>query len=397
MFKDAAIIGVGRLVYTRRPEAGQTTQTFMRDAVLAARRCEIRQCSTRAIVTSGAPTAYAEPISIGLVKDKSMRHAILLVLLAFSSFLGVSPTAAQNWPERPVTMVVPFAPGGGTDLLGRIVARRLGEVLGQQIVIENVAGAGGMLGSARVVKSPPDGYTMVIGTTADAINQSLYKAPLYNYANDLVPAGLMGSQPTVLLARKDFPANNLQEFAAHVKADPASIKVGSAGVGSTGHLFCELLHNELGIKGVTHVPYRGGGPAMQDLIAGRYDYICTLTPTGKPLIEANSVKGLAILQPKRSPELPNLASSAEQGLPGFDVSTWFGLFFPKGTPEPIVRKLNAALGETLDSPWVNERFKDIVAYAAPRDQRSPEYLKKLVDSEIAKMAAAIRGAGIQQF
>jgi tripartite-type tricarboxylate transporter receptor subunit TctC len=322
----------------------------------------------------------------------------LLVSLSFA-FVGncVSPAAAQTWPERPMTMVVPFAAGGGTDLLGRIVAKQLAEVLGQQVVVENVGGAGGMLGSARVVKSAPDGYTMVIGTTADAINQTLYKAPLYNFSTDLVPAGLMGNQPTVLLGRKDLPANTLQELTAYVKANPASVKVGSAGVGSTGHLFCELLHAVLGISGVTHVPYRGGGPAMQDLIAGRYDYICTLGPTGKQLIEGNTVKGIAILQPKRSPEIPGLPSTAEQGLPDFDVSTWFGLFFPKGTPEPIVRRLNTALAETLDSPWVHERFKDIVANVAPREERSPEYLKKLVDSETAKMGAAIRAAGIQQF
>ena len=321
----------------------------------------------------------------------------LLALFAFAFFSeGISPAAAQTWPERPVTMVIPFPPGGGTDLLGRIIAKGLTEALGQQVVVENVGGAGGMLGSARVVKSAPDGYTMVIGTTADAINQSLYKAPLYNFATDLVPVGLMGNQPTVLLARKDFPANTLQEFAAYVRANPASVQFGSAGAGSTGHLFCELLNAALGISNVTHVPYRGGGPAMQDLIAGRYDYICTLSPTGKPLLEGNMVKGIAILQPRRSPEIPNLPSTAEQGLPDFDVSTWFGLFFPKGTPEPIVRKLNAALATTLDAPWVHERFKEIVANVVPRDERSPEYLKKLVDIEIAKMGAAIRSAGIQQ-
>jgi tripartite-type tricarboxylate transporter receptor subunit TctC len=326
-----------------------------------------------------------------------MRRIILLALFAFA-FVGdgISPAAAQTWPERPVTMVVPFAPGGGTDLLGRIVAQRLSEVLGQQVIVENVGGAGGMLGSARVVKSAPDGYTMVVGTTADAINQSLYKAPLYNFATDLVPAGLMGNQPTVLLARKDFPANTLQEFAAYLKANVKSVQYGSAGAGSTGHLFCELLNAALGIGSVTHVPYRGGGPAMQDLIAGRYDYICTLSPTGKPLIDGNLVKGIAILQPTRSPEIPNLPSTAEQGLPEFDVSTWFGLFFPKGTPEPILRKLNAAIAQTLDTPWVHERFKEIVANVATRDERSPEYLKKLVDTEMAKMGAAIRAAGIQQ-
>src|SRR3954464_10495644 len=214
---------------------------------------------------------------------------------------------------------------------------------------------------------------MVIGTPADPNAQSLCKTPLYNFSTDLVPAGLMGNQPTVLLGRKDFPANTLQELTAYVKANPTSVKVGSAGVGSTGHLFCELLHAVLGISGVTHVPYRGGGPAMQDLIAGRYDYICTLGPTGKQLIEGNTVKGIAILQPKRSPEIPGLPSTAEQGLPDFDVSTWFGLFFPKGTPEPLVRPLNAALGETLDSPRVHERFKDIVAKARARQEPSPSY------------------------
>jgi tripartite-type tricarboxylate transporter receptor subunit TctC len=327
-----------------------------------------------------------------------MKHAIVLAFSVCLSFaMGASPAAAQSWPDRPVTMVVPFAAGGGTDLMGRIVAKQLSEVLGQQVVVENVGGAGGMIGSARVVKSQPDGYTMVIGTTADAINQSLYKTPLYNFANDLVPAGLMGDQRTVLLVRKDFPANNLKEFTDYVKANQATVKMGSAGIGSTGHLFCELLHAELGIHGVTHLPYRGGGPAMQDLIAGRYDYLCTLGPTGKQLLEANQVKGIAILAPKRSPELPMLSSTGEQGLPNFDVTTWFGLFFAKGTPDPIIRKLNAALGKTLEAPWVRERFKAIVADITPPEQRSPEYLKKLVDTTTTQMRAAIQAAKIEQF
>src|SRR3954464_15467208 len=166
----------------------------------------------------------------------------LLALFAFALFgAAISPAAAQIWPERPLTMVIPFPPGGGTDLLGRIVAKGLTDVLGQQVVGESVGGGGGMLGSARVVKSAPDGYTMVVGTTADAINQSLYKAPLYNFATDLVPAGFNGSQPTVLLARKDFPANTLQEFAAYVRANPASVQFGSAGAGSTGPLFFGIL------------------------------------------------------------------------------------------------------------------------------------------------------------
>jgi tripartite-type tricarboxylate transporter receptor subunit TctC len=320
--------------------------------------------------------------------------AAVLAVASQQHALAQTPSA-QSWPERPVTMVVPFAPGGGTDVLARIVGKRLSEVLGQQIIIENVAGAGGMVGSARVVKAPPDGYQMVVGTTADAINQTLYKAPLYNFATDLVPAGLMGNQPSVLLTRKDFPANDLKEFTAYAKANQSSLQMASAGTGSTGHLFCNMLNAALGIT-VTHVPYRGGGPAMQDLIAGRTDYICTLTPTAKPTMDGNLGKAIALLSRDRSPMLPDLATAHEQGLTDFDTDTWFGLFFPKDTPEPIVRKLNAAIATTLDSPWVHERFKEIVANVAPPDRRSPEYLQKLVLIEIAKMRDAIKAAGVAQ-
>jgi tripartite-type tricarboxylate transporter receptor subunit TctC len=317
------------------------------------------------------------------------------VLVAGSPSSAAAQGPATTWPERPVTMVVPFAAGGGTDLLGRIVGKRLSEVLGQQVIIENVAGAGGMVGSARVVKAAPDGYQFVVGTTADAINQTLYKTPLYNFATDLVPAGLMGNQPSVLLTRKDFPAGNLREFIAYAKANQRSLQYASAGTGSTGHLFCSLLNAAVGLD-VTHVPYRGGGPAMQDMIAGRTDYICTLTPTAKPAMDGNLLKPIAILSRERSPMLPDLPTAHEQGLTDFDTDTWFGLFFPKGTPEPIVRKLNAAIAATLDTPSVQEQLKEIVASVAAPDRRSPEYLQKLVEIEIGKMRAAITGAGIAQ-
>ena len=329
------------------------------------------------------PTISIAALSAAVLAIASPHHAV------------AQTSAAQNWPERPVTMVVPFAAGGGTDLLGRIGGRRLSEVLGQQVIIENVAGAGGMVGSARVVKAAPDGYQMVVGTTADAINQTLYKAPLYNFATDLVPAGLMGNQPSVLLTRKDFPANDLKEFTAYAKANQSGLQMASAGTGSTGHLFCNMLNAALGIT-VTHVPYRGGGPAMQDLIAGRTDYICTLTPTAKPLMDGNLARPIALLSRERSPMLPDLPTAHEQGLTDFDTDTWFGLFFPKDTPEPIVRKLNAAIAVTLDSPYVQDRFKEIVASVAAPDRRSPEYLQKLVVHEIAKMRDAIKAAGVAQ-
>ena len=241
------------------------------------------------------------------------RHALLAAFIVCSiRYDAAGPAVAQSWPSRPLTMVVPFAAGGGTDVLGRIVGRRLSEVLGQQVIIENVGGAGGMVGSARVVKAAPDGYQFVLGSRADAINQTLYKNPLYNFATDLAPVVLIADQPTLLVARKDFPADNLQEFIAYAKANQASMQMASAGAGSTGHLDCMLLNAAIGVN-VTHVPYRGGGPAMQDLIAGRIDYFCTLSATAKQQIEGKLVKAIAILSRDRSSMLPELASAQEQG------------------------------------------------------------------------------------
>jgi len=237
------------------------------------------------------------------------RHAVLAALIVCAlRYDAAGPAVAQSWPSRPLTMVVPFAAGGGTDVLGRIVGRRLSEVLGQQVIIENVGGAGGMVGSARVVKAAPDGYQFVLGSRADAINQTLYKNPLYNFATDLAPVVLIADQPTLLVARKDFPADNLREFIAYAKANQASMQMASAGAGSTGHLDCMLLNAAIGIN-VTHVPYRGGGPAMQDLIAGRIDYFCTLSATAKQQIEGKLVKAIAILSRDRSSMLPELASA----------------------------------------------------------------------------------------
>jgi len=297
------------------------------------------------------------------------------------------PAAAENWPVRPLTMVVPFAAGGGTDVLGRILGRRLSEILGQQVIIENVGGAGGMVGSARVAKAPPDGYQFVLGSRADAINQTLYKNPLYNFATDLAPVVLIADQPTLLVARNDLPVGNLAQFIAYARANQATMQMASAGAGSTGHLDCMLLNAVIGIN-VTHVPYRGGGPAMQDLIAGRIDYICTLSATARQQIEGKLIKAIAILSRDRSAMLPGLASAREQGL-DFEASTWFGFFLPKGSPEPIIQKLNAATVAAIDTPSVQEQLKDV----GP-ERRSPGYLHKFVLSEIAKNAAPIKAAGL---
>ena len=308
--------------------------------------------------------------------------------------LGTAPpAAAQGWPTRPVTMVVPFAAGGGTDVLGRIIGKRLSETLGQPVVIENVGGAGGMVGSARVAKAPPDGYQFVLGSRADAINQTLYKAPLYNLRTDLAPVVLIADQPTVLVARKDLPVEGLKAFMAHVKQNQASMQFGSAGPGSTGHVDCSLLNAAMGVN-VTHVPYRGGGPAMQDLIAGRFDYFCTLSGTIVPQIESGLVKPIAVLTGKRAPMLPRLASAGEQGLENFEASTWFAFFVPARTPAAVIQRLRDATVEAMETPAVQERLLESGAIVVAPDRRGTEYLQRFVDSEIEKNGAPIRAAGI---
>jgi tripartite-type tricarboxylate transporter receptor subunit TctC len=318
------------------------------------------------------------------------RYAIVLALAAAGSG---GAGAAETWPTRPLTMVVPFAAGGGTDVLGRIVGRRLSEVLGQQVIIENVGGAGGMVGSARVAKAAPDGYQFVLGSRADAINQTLYKTPLYNLTTDLVPVVLIADQPTVLVARKDLPVENLQEFIAYARKTQVVMQYGSAGAGSTGHVDCALLNAAIGVS-IAHVPYRGGGPAMQDLIAGRIDYFCTLSGTVASQVEGKLVKPIANLSRERSPMLPALATAQEQGLKDFDASTWFGFFVPRHTPAPVIQKLHDATIEAMDTPSVQERLKEAGVMTVAPERRSPDYLQKFVASEIEKNAAPLKAAGI---
>ncbi len=319
-----------------------------------------------------------------------MRRLLAALVVIVSSFAA---SHAQVYPSRPVTMVVPFAPGGGTDVLGRIIGRRLSELLGQQVVIENVGGAGGMVGSARVAKSPPDGYQFVLGSRADAINQTLYKNPLYNFVADLIPVGLIAEQPMVLVTRNDLPVATVPEFIAYAKKNQSAMQFGSAGAGSTGHVDCALLNAAMGVT-ITHVPYRGGGPALQDLIGGRIDYFCTLTATAVPPIESKLIKPIAVFTRERAPMLQNVPSAREQGFTDFEASTWFGFFLPKGTPAPIVQRLHDATIEAMETPAVQQQLLTSGAIVVTPERRSTDYLKKFMVSEIEKNAAPIRAAGI---
>jgi tripartite-type tricarboxylate transporter receptor subunit TctC len=323
-----------------------------------------------------------------------MRRALLFAIALALPWLGAERAAAQAWPTRPVTLVVPFAAGGSVDVMGRILAARMSEVLGQQVIVENVGGAGGMVGSLRVAKAPPDGYEFVLGIAGThAQNQTLYKHPLYNAATDFAPVALIAEQPTVLTTRKDLPPDNLAQFISYAKANQAKMQYGSAGAGSANHLACVLLNAAAGID-VTHVPFRGGGPAMQELLAGRIDYMCNIVTNALPQIEAGMVKAIALLSTKRSPSLPNVASAAEQGLPDFDASTWYAAFLPKGTPAPIVQKLNAAIEATVGTPAVQQRLSEIGADIVAPERRTPDYLAKFVTSEIARWAGPIRASGV---
>jgi tripartite-type tricarboxylate transporter receptor subunit TctC len=314
--------------------------------------------------------------------------AVVIPILAL-----VGPATAQDWPVRPVTMVVPFAAGGPIDTLGRPLAQYLSGVLGQQVVIENVSGAGGMTGSLRVAQAPADGYQFVLGSVGThAHNQSLYKKPLYDAKSDFAPVALIAEVPLVLIARKDLPPDDLKGFIAYAKANHAKMQYGSAGVGTSTHIGAVMFNLAIGVD-VTHVPYRGGGPAMLDLIAGRLDYICNIASTAVPAIEGKTVKALALLATARSPALPDLATADEQGLAGFEAYSWNAIFLPRGTPPAIVAKLNAALVAVMDMPAFRDRMKEIGLIVVAPERRTPAYLQTFVASEIDKWMGPIRASG----
>jgi len=317
------------------------------------------------------------------------------LIVALAALLGAAGAApAQDWPNRPVTMVVPFPAGGAVDAIGRIMATRMSEILGRQVVIENVGGAGGMTGAARVAKAPPNGYQFLLGHNGThAVVPTLYKNPMYQATTDFEPVVLFAEQPTIMTARNDFPAENLREFIAYAKANEAKITYGSAGVGSANHVACVLFNSAAGLN-ITHVPYRGGALAMQDLLGGRIDYVCNIVTTAISQIEGKLIKPMAILGKNRTPILPNVPSAADQGLPDLDAAAWYAFFLPKGTPAPIVQKLREATIATIETPAVQERLKEIGADLVAPERRSTDYLTKFVVSEIERWGAPLKAAGV---
>jgi len=322
----------------------------------------------------------------------------MLKRLALTALVGslatIAVAQAQDWPTRPVTMVVPFAAGGPTDVVGRILAARISEILKQQIIVVNVGGAGGMAGAERVAKANPDGYEVLLGTVGtQAYSQSLYKNPLYSATKDFTPVALVAEQPLVLVVRKGLPVHTLKEFAAYAKENAAKMSFGSGGAGSSTHLGCVLLNSTLGVN-VQHVPYRGSAPALQDLEAGRIDYLCDAVSTELSPIQAGVVKPIAVLARQRSAVLPEVPTAQQAGFAGFEANNWIGLFFPKHTPESIVRRLREASVEAMNTPALRTRMEAIGTDLVAADRTSSTYLQHFVGSEIKKWATPIKESGV---
>jgi len=312
-------------------------------------------------------------------------------LLLFATLLGLSAGAAHAaYPERPITLIVPFAAGGPTDVVARIVGDHMSRTLGQQLVVENVTGAGGTTGTTRAAQAAPDGYTIIMGHMGThGAAPAVYPNLKYDPLKDFVPIGLAAGTPILIVAKKNFPAKDLKEFVAYAKANSEKLNEAHAGVGSVSFTTCSLLNSILGIK-PTRVPYQGTGPALNDLVGGQVDYMCDQIVNLTPQIQAGSIKAYGIATEKRSPALPDVPTTKEGGLPEFQVSAWNALFAPKGTPKEVVTKLNGALVKALDDETTRKRLLDLGAEIADRTGRTPEALEKLVTSEIARWNKVLR-------
>jgi tripartite-type tricarboxylate transporter receptor subunit TctC len=321
-------------------------------------------------------------------------HFRMLTIAATLAALA-SNAAAQDWPTRPVTMVVPFAAGGPMDSLARILQPTLGETLGQPIIIENQPGGGGMTGSLRVAQAPVDSHMFVLASIGThAIGYSMHSRPPYHPANDFQPTIFVADAPLMLMVKNGLPPNNLKEFIAYAKANDGKLTYSSGGTGTSSHVSCVMLNQLMGTQ-ATHVPYRGGGPAFADLIAGRIDYICNYVSIGAAAVKQGQVKAIAMLARERTPLLPDLATADEQGLKDFDVSAWNAILLPKSATPAMVAKLNAAVSEALDNPALRARFDAIGLIPAAQNRRSPEYLRQFIVEEIEKWAKPVKAARIQ--
>ncbi|MFD2262125.1 Bug family tripartite tricarboxylate transporter substrate binding protein [Lacibacterium aquatile] len=304
----------------------------------------------------------------------------------------VSPAAAQNFPSKAITVVVPYAAGGPTDTVARLTAQFMGANLGQQMVVENVAGAGGTLGAARVAKSDPDGHTLLIHHIGHAISPAMYRKLPFDAVKDFAPIGLITEAPMTFVARSDFPAQTLKDLIAYVKEHRSQVTFGHGGIGGAAHL-CGMLFMQAVETQITVAAYRGTGPAMNDLLGGQIDFMCDQTTTTVSQIKAGRVKVYGATTASRIPALPEVPTLAEAGLPGFEISVWHGLYAPAGTPPAVIRQLSESLKKALAEPELAARFNDLGTDPVPAAKGEPKPLADMLAAEIKKWSPIVRAAG----
>ncbi|MBI5263288.1 MAG: tripartite tricarboxylate transporter substrate binding protein BugD [Bradyrhizobium sp.] len=325
----------------------------------------------------------------------SYSRSLAGVCLALTTLLSaaVAPARAQDYPTRSITMIVPFAAGGPTDVIARIVTAHMAQTLGQSIIIENVVGAGGTTATARASRAANDGYTLITGHMGThAASVPLYPNLAYHPEKNFEPVGLLAGTPILILARKDFAPKDLKDFVTYVKANAEKVNAAHAGIGSVSNVSCQLLHSILGVQPIS-VPFNGTGPAMNALVAGQVDYMCDQIVNAVPQINAGTIKAYAVATPQRNPSLPNVPTTAEAGLPAFQAQAWNAIFAPKGTPAPIIAKLNAAAAKALDDENVRKRLLELGSVIPQPADRTPEALATLVKNEITKWTAVLKPAG----
>ena len=322
-----------------------------------------------------------------------MKNTFFKSVAGLALFASAFAHAADPYPSKTITMLVPFAAGGPTDTVARLVAQSMTTTLKQTVIVENVGGAGGTIGAARAAKSAPDGYTLFLHHIGHSTAPSLYRKLSYNAIDDFEPIGLVTDVPMTFIARGDFPAKDFKELLAYVKANKDKVTYANAGIGSASHL-CGMLFMTAIDTDLTTVPYKGTGPAMNDLLGGQVDFMCDQTTNTSSQIKGGKVKAYAVTTKARVPSLSNIPTTAEAGLAGFEIAVWHGLYAPKSTPKPVIDKVGAALQVALKDPAVKQRFADLGTEPVSADRATPEALRAFLKSEIAKWAPIINKAGV---